>query len=226
LSDQVPDGRPVTAGCLRPERERFWTWPTLVTLARTIGSLTIIVLAVREHSMALLLGGLAVYWLGDIIDGWLARRLDQETRIGAVADIVCDRLSAGFFYLGLLWLDTTLALPVGIYLAEFLVVDLALSLAFLAWPLVSPNYFYLVDRRIWLLNWSPIGKGINSAAFVAILLLTNNPTLATGFAIALLGLKCACAVRLLRLGRPHAQPRAGLRLRALPAQPARTGPRP
>ena len=55
----------------------------------------------------------------------------------------------------------------GVYVAEFLVVDLLLSLAFRAWPLVSPNYFYLVDHRIWALNWSPLGKTINSAAFLA-----------------------------------------------------------
>ena len=99
--------------------------------------------------MSLLLAGLGIYWAGDMLDGWLARRLDQETRIGAVADILCDRLSAVPFYVGLVWLDSTLAVPVGVYLAEFLVVDLLLSLAFWAWPLVSPNYF----------SWWTIGSG-------------------------------------------------------------------
>jgi hypothetical protein len=197
---QVSDGHAATAGYLRPERERFWTRPTVVTVIRTAGSLVAIVLAVRENSMGLLLTGLVIYWLGDILDGWLARRLDQETRIGAVADILCDRLSAGSFYAGLLWLDTSLAVPVSVYLVEFLVVDLTLSLAFLAWPLVSPNYFYLVDRRTWLLNWSPVGKSVNSAAFAGILLLTHNTVAASGFAIALLGLKAVSLTRVLQLG--------------------------
>ena len=211
-----------TVGYARPERERFWTWPTVVTLVRTIGSLTLIGLAFRGHSMSFLLAGLGIYWAGDILDGWLARRLDQETRIGAVADILCDRLSAVPFYVGLVWLDSTLAMPVGVYLAEFLVVDLLLSLAFRAWPLVSPNYFYLVDHRIWALNWSPLAKTINSAAFIAILLLTDNAVLATSFALALLALKCFSMARLLRLGLPDASAR-DLRVRAATPQPAHTG---
>ena len=39
-----------------------------------------------------------------------------------------------------------------------------LSLAFMAWPIRSPNYFYVVDRRIWLWNWSRPGKAANSGA--------------------------------------------------------------
>ena len=208
-----------TVGHARPERERFWTWPTVVTVARTIGSLTFIGLAVRGHSMSLLLVGLAIYWLGDILDGWLARRLDQETRIGAVADILCDRLSAVPFYLGLVWLDHTLAMPVGVYVVEFLIVDLLLSLAFLAWPLISPNYFYLVDHRIWVLNWSPLAKTINSAAFIALLLLTRDAVLATTFAVALLTLKCLSMARLLRLGLPAGSAR-DIRIRTVSPQPA------
>ena len=210
-----------TVGYARPERERFWTWPTVVTVARTIGSLTLIVAAVRSDSMGLLLGSLAVYWVGDILDGWLARRLDQETRIGAVADILCDRLSAVPLYVALVWLDRTLALPVGVYVVEFLVVDLLLSLAFLAWPLLSPNYFYLVDHRIWALNWSPLGKTVNSAAFIAILLLTRDAVLATAFALALLTLKGFSMARLLRIGLPDGSGRA-VRIRTATPEPAQT----
>lgn len=218
---QVNDMSVGTVGYARPGRERFWTWPTVVTVGRTIGALTFIVAAVRGHSMSLLLVGLAIYWVGDILDGWLARRLDQETRIGAVADILCDRLSAVPFYVGLVWLDGAFAMPVGVYVVEFLIVDLLLSLAFLAWPLVGPNYFYLVDHRIWVLNWSPLGKTINSAAFIAILLLTRDAVLATAFALALLTLKCLSMARLLRLGLPAGSAR-DIRIRTTAPQPART----
>jgi undecaprenyl-diphosphatase len=209
-------------GLARPERERFWTWATVVTMVRTIGSLTLIVLAIRGHSMSVLLGGLAVYWVGDILDGWLARRLDQETRIGAVADILSDRLSVVPFFVGVVWLERTWAVPVGVYLAEFLVVDLLLSLAFLAWPLVSPNYFYLVDHRIWCFNWSPLAKALNSAAFIGILLLTQDAVLATAFALALLMLKCLSVARLLRVGLPAAAARDRPFRNAVP-QPTRRG---
>ncbi len=139
-----------------------------MTVVRTVGALAMVALAFRNDSWGFLIAGLAIYWAGDILDGWLARRLGQETRIGAVADIVCDRLSAVPFYAGLVWMDTALALPVGVYLLEFLVVDFVLSLGFLAWPLLSPNYFYLVDHWLWALNWSPMAKAVNSAAFLAI----------------------------------------------------------
>ncbi|WP_082624244.1 phosphatase PAP2 family protein [Nocardioides sp. Soil805] len=208
-------------GRVRPERERFWTWPTVVTVLRTVGALVLVALAFREHSTALLLAALAIYWTGDILDGWLARRLDQETRTGAVADIVCDRLSAVPIYVGLVWMDTTLALPVAVYVVEFLVVDLLLSLAFLAWPLVSPNYFYLVDHRIWALNWSPLAKTVNGAAFLGVLLLTGDVVLATVFALALLTVKAGCLAWVLRRALPGASSRE-LRVRPHVGPSART----
>ena len=76
----------------------------------------------------------------------------HETRIGAVMDILCDRFCAAAFYFGLIWLQPEHTWPVLVYLAEFMVLDCFLSLAFLAWPLRSPNYFYAVDRTIWALE--------------------------------------------------------------------------
>jgi CDP-diacylglycerol--glycerol-3-phosphate 3-phosphatidyltransferase len=115
---------------------------------------------------------------------------------------VCDRLSAACFYIGFSWYDPALVIPVGIYLAEFLVVDTFLSLAFLAWPLTSPNYFGLVDRRIWRWNWSRWGKTLNSSAFALLLVLTRQPLLAGAVAVALLGLKITSLVWLSRLPLP------------------------
>ncbi len=206
---QGGDVPPQAHGYRRSTPERFWTAPTVVTLLRTIGSLGVTALALGLRSTPLLFAGLAIYWLGDIIDGWLARRLDQETRVGAVADIVSDRLSAGSFYAGVVWLDIAPALPVAVYLAEFMVVDLLLSLAFLAWPLVSPNYFYLVDRWTWRINWSPVAKSINSAAFLVLLLLTGDPVLATWFAVALLIIKGGSLARVMRMDLPNVRTRTG-----------------
>ena len=64
-------------------------------------------------------------------------------------------------------------MPVFIYLAEFMVVDCFLSLAFLAWPVRSPNYFYVIDRPLWLWNWSKPGKAVNSSLFAVLLLVTG-----------------------------------------------------
>ena len=48
-----------------------------------------------------------------------------------------------------------------------MVLDTMLSLAFLCWPLVSPNDFHRVDHPVWLLNWSPAAKAANTAGVVA-----------------------------------------------------------
>lgn len=146
--------------------EPLTTVPNAVTLARTFGAVGIGAYAVASHSLVLLAIAYAVYWIGDIADGWLARRLDQETRTGAVLDIVSDRACMGLLCVGLL--DHLPAIwPVEIvFLLSFMVLDTMLSLAFLCWPIASLNYFYLVDRRVWQLNWSPVAKATNTAGVV------------------------------------------------------------
>jgi len=189
-------------GCVRPASERLLTAATVLTFARTGASMALALLGAWSESLSLLLWALAIYWIGDSADGLLARAMSAETRAGAVLDIVCDRACAACFYLGFAWFDPTMALPVGIYLFEFMVVDTYLSLAFLAWPLTSPNYFYLVDRRIWAWNWSTSGKAVNSAAFAVFMVLTRQPILATGIAVALLVLKVVSTRWLTQLGLP------------------------
>lgn len=189
-------------GCSRPGEERLLTGATILTFVRTIASVAIALYAAHDRSLTLLLVALGVYWLGDMADGALARLTGTETRIGAVLDIVSDRLCAAGFYLGLVWLDPTMALPVGIFLLEFAVVDTFLSLAFLAWPLKSPNYFDLVDRPIWRANWSKVGKAINSSAVALLMVGTRSVVLCSAVALALLAVKIWSLVRLTRLGLP------------------------
>ena len=195
--------------------ERFWTVATMATAVRTVASLALCIAAARNEDLQLLVVGLVVYWVGDIIDGTLARLLHCETRIGAVVDLLGDRLNCAAFYIGLCWLEPEFALPVSIYLLEFMVVDAYLSLAFLAWPIRSPNYFYAVDERIWLWNWSKPGKAVNSALFAVLLLVTESWLAGTLVAVSLLVLKCVSLRWLLQIGIPV--PTA-----SLPA--ARTGP--
>jgi CDP-diacylglycerol--glycerol-3-phosphate 3-phosphatidyltransferase len=185
-----------------PTEERLGTSANVVTVARTVAAVAVVGVAAQRHSLTILVVALAIYWVGDILDGAVARWGRCETRVGAVLDILSDRLCAAGFYVGLLWLTPGLAWPVLIYLVEFMVVDCLLSLAFLAWPIRSPNYFYVVDRRLWLWNWSRTGKAVNSSAFAVLLLVTGNPALGVAVASALLVLKSASLVRLMRIGLP------------------------
>lgn len=193
-------------GCYRPERERFLTVATIITFTRTIAALVVLLLAAQSGSIVILFAGLAVYWAGDIADGMVARRTDTETRWGAVLDIVSDRLCAAAFYLGFVWIDPHLWLAATIFLFEFMVIDSVLSLAFLAWPVISPNYFYLIDRRLWKWNWSKPAKAINSSAVAIVLELTRHINggvwIAVALATGLLALKVESFIRLVRLGLP------------------------
>ena len=183
-------------------REYLLTPATVITAVRTVASLALSLLAAVEQDLTLLVVALLVYWVGDILDGAVARWRGCETRIGAVLDILCDRLNCAGFYLGVCWIEPDAVIPVGIYLASFMVVDTFLSLAFLAWPVRSPNYFYAVDERIWRWNWSKPAKAVNSAVFAVFLLVDQLWWVALAMALLLLGLKLVSLSWLMKLGLP------------------------
>jgi CDP-diacylglycerol--glycerol-3-phosphate 3-phosphatidyltransferase len=196
-----------------PATERFATPATIITFIRTVAAVTIIGFAMHADrtggfwspALKLLVVGLVVYWVGDSLDGQVARRMRHETRIGAVLDIMSDRFCAAAFYLGLAWLHPEFTVPVLIYLAEFMVIDCFLSIAFLAWRIRSPNYFYVVDRTVYRYNWSHPAKAVNSALFAVLLLLTQMPWLGAVIATALLLFKIGSLIRVARIGLPIPQ---------------------
>lgn len=182
--------------CAHRRLERLATWPNAVTVVRTASSVILSAFGILSSSLTLLLAGLAVYWIGDIADGGLARAMRRETRIGATLDIVSDRACAVVFYLGLVSIRPDVLVPVVVYLFSFVVVDLILSLGFWRWPLSSPNYFYLADRRIWAWNWSKPAKAANSAVFVLALIWLPLPWLNLTVALLLLAVKIISLIRL------------------------------
>ena len=185
-----------------PARERLNTPATVVTVVRTTASVLLSAVAAANQDLTLLVVALVVHWVGDSLDGWVARVRDCETRTGAVLDILCDRLCFAAFYVGLAWLEPHLAPAIFVYLAMFMVVDCFLSLSFLAWPITSPNYFYVVDRGLWLRNWSHPAKAVNSGLFAILLLVTGWMWLGLVIALALLAAKSYSVASLLRLGMP------------------------
>lgn len=171
------------------------TVPNVITLARTLGAVGLGLWAVARGDLLLLGVAYAIYWVGDMADGWTARHLRQETRLGAVLDIVADRACTSLLCAGLVvhlpeaWLVAT------VFLLCFLVLDTMLSLAFLCWPLLSPNYFHRVDRPLWRLNWSPVAKAANTAGVVLAVALQRYD-LALGVALAVLVVKVWSARRM------------------------------
>lgn len=188
-----------------PQRESWGTWANLVTAIRLVAGLAIFAYAAVERDEIWNFIGLGVYWLLDVLDGFLARRFDQETRIGAQLDILADRVLVAFFYLNYVALYPHLMVPVAMFLFQFMGIDHFLSNQFMRWPLKSPNYFYLVDRTIWAWNWSPAGKLLNSAAVTAALVLTKSAILGSIVCGAILVLKIWTAVKMHQLAPPEAR---------------------
>lgn len=177
---------------------RVDTVPNLVTVARTVAAVAIGTYGVAAGRPAWLLVAYAVYWAGDCADGWLARRLGQETRLGAVLDIVCDRVCTVLLCAGLVAHTPAVAPVAVVFLLSFAALDTMLSLAFLCWPVDSPNDFWRVDRRVYELNWSPLAKAVNTAGVVGAVALGAH-TLALLVALAVVAVKAWSAARVVRL---------------------------
>ena len=151
--------------------EPWWNTPNAVTVVRTVASVALGLWAITAQSLVLLVGAYGIYWIGDMLDGYLARRLGQETKPGAVLDIICDRACSAICACCILMLAPETWPAILPFLLSFLMVDTMLSLSFLYWDIKSPNYFGRVDKRVWRLNWSPPAKALNTAGLVLALCL-------------------------------------------------------
>jgi len=168
----------------------FYSFPNIITLTRLITSLTFFTLAAIKLSPTLNFIGLGLHWAGDVADGILARRTKQETILGAEIDIIADRVEAIFFYVNFLSFNPRLFLPIAIYLVDFAFVDFYLSYQFIKYPIISPNYFYLVDKKVYRYNFSPGAKFANSTVVALLLIfLPAWQVVATVFALGLVGVK-------------------------------------
>lgn len=173
--------KPKSPGCVYSE-------PNIVTLLRLVLSMVFFILAITENRETYNFIGLGVHWLGDVLDGFLARRFRQETILGAEIDIIADRVETLFFYVNFLRFHPGLFLPVALYVVDFAFIDYYLSYQFVKFNIISPNYFYKVDRTVYLLNYSPLGKFCNST--VVTVLLIALPQLQVLASLCAIGLIC------------------------------------
>lgn len=183
-----PSSREVT-------HEPVMTAPNAITVVRTVASIVLAMTALAQTSAALLVAAYLVYWVGDMADGEVARRLGLETRIGAVFDIVADRANSLTCAACFVALDPRLALPLTIYVVEFAVVDTMLSLGFLAFEVKGPNDFHAIDLGLWRWNWSRPAKALNTSCIV-LACLAGQVGWATVFASAVLVAKVWSCLRL------------------------------
>jgi phosphatidylglycerophosphate synthase len=165
------------------------TVPNLITAIRTNAAVILATYAIARPGAIVTIAAFLSYWVGDVLDGFVARRLNQETRVGAVADIVADRACTALCAAALLVLRPEAWLPLAIFLLQFMVIDCMLSLSFLRWPVLGPNYFGSVHRGVYRWNWSPPAKSVNTAGVVALILVSPSPIWPAVFAALIAVLK-------------------------------------
>lgn len=180
--------------------ESVFSEPNVVTLVRLTASLVFFVLAAVRGDPTLNFVGLGIHWFGDVLDGKWARLARQETILGAEIDIIADRVETLFFYVNFLRFQPALYLPVAVYLIDFAFVDFYLSYQFVKYDIISPNYFYKVDRTVYRLNFSPVGKFCNSTVVtLTLIFLPRFQYFALAFACALIAVKIYSIRRLFNL---------------------------
>ena len=139
----TPAAEVPTAAFLRELR----SWPNLVSLARIVFIYFAIALWYLEHpKIAAAIGVLA--GLSDYLDGWLARRLNESTRIGALLDQAADVLfmsgAIAVFVLDGTW---PFVLLVVVLFREILILNFRASAAEMGFQL--PSIFW----GKWSSNW-------------------------------------------------------------------------
>jgi cardiolipin synthase len=108
------------------EASRVWTVPNIISVVRLAGVPLFLWLVLGPEADAWALVVLMVAGFTDYLDGWLARRLDQFSKLGEILDPVADRL-----YI--------LAVVIGLYLRDIIPWWVALALPLrdlLLWGLV------------------------------------------------------------------------------------------
>ena len=175
----------------KPQSPRsFYSEANILTLLRLAFSLFFFTLAVLKSNPTYNFIGLAVHLIGDYLDGLCARTLKQETILGAEIDLIADRVEALFFYVNFIYFRPAMYVPVAIYMIDYAFVDFYLSYQFIKYGIISPNYFYKVDKTVYLLNYSPVGKFCNSTVVVLMLIfLPQLPIVPALFATGLICVK-------------------------------------
>lgn len=113
----------------RTGEDRIWTVPNVLSMVRLALVPVFLVLVVSGQD-ALALLTLVVSSLTDYLDGWIARRFDQMTRLGRILDPAADRLYIFATVIGLAFRDLVPWWLVAVLVArDLMLVVLAVVLA-------------------------------------------------------------------------------------------------
>jgi len=169
-------------------REALFTIATCLTALRALGAGTLFVTALVNDSSELLLIALGVSMFFDFVDGFVARSSDAETVFGAQLDGLADRMAAAFVIAGACSMrgDTATWIAAGLVWLQFGVLDHLLSSQFLRFGLWSPDHFYVIDQRVWRMNWSSLAKLASNLPVALLALGATTSWIAAGLALSLI----------------------------------------
>jgi len=155
------------------------TLPNLVSLSR----LPLIALIVLLHDSVWRYPLFVLVVLSDGLDGWLARRLDQSTELGAMLDPALDKITGVVLFVGLF---PGTGLP-----WEYLVLFFARDLYVLSLGLLVPVTGIPDTSKI---KARPLGKAVTNLQFFALVAMLVPATVATEALLWLLGVVSALAI--------------------------------
>lgn len=182
------------------DAKNFYSEANIITLIRLVASLTFFMLAIIKENPIYNYIGFLIHWLVDFLDGWYARKFNQETIVGAEIDIIADRFEILFFYVIFLHFRPYLFLPAALYLIDYAFIDFYLSYQFNKYDIISPNYFNKVDKIVYILNYSPGGKFSNSSVVtLSLIFLPQFGNIIAIYALALIVVKSYSVYRLHKL---------------------------
>ncbi len=168
----------------------MFTWPNLITVIRLfLIPLIVIALFSEKKTEALVLFVLA--GLSDALDGFLARRLEQKSLLGAVMDPLADKFLLDTIYILCAWkgfLPPYLAVLV-VSRDVFIVSGFLVLYLFSTPPEISPTRLSKTNTALQVCTAAAVLAGLSSTLLRPLFYLTAALTVASGLHYLYLGFK-------------------------------------
>ena len=173
MSGDPASGAAVTGSGAAPRKRRIFTIPNCISFGR-LGCIPFFVAAALTGHHTLAFAFFVTAGVSDIFDGWIARRFNQKSSLGAVLDPAADKIMMFSAYILYTLLSTIPhRLPVWLTLMIFLR-DLMITL-----------FAYLLYTRIHIRRFPPSIAGKTSTV---IQIVTLSAVIAANGALAFIGL--------------------------------------
>jgi phosphatidylglycerophosphate synthase len=126
----------------------------------------------------LLFIALGTQWCLDFLDGFLARLLHQETRLGACIDAQTDRVVTCIFLFAMWHMASDAHVAILCYLVFLMLLDAVMFTQAMQTGVLSTNYYYEINLTAWRICWSPAGKFVTAVLIPVMIIMQQTRVLA------------------------------------------------